>query len=67
MFIQMPPGDLFCSQWEYKDYLVIVEGELLEANLIPFKLVEFDVILRMDWVSKHHAYVGYREKFMAFN
>ncbi|KAM1425498.1 hypothetical protein TB1_017127 [Malus domestica] len=48
MFIQLPHGDLFCAQWEFRDCPVIVERELMEANLIPFKLVEFDIILGMD-------------------
>lgn len=51
MLTQMPLGDLFCAQWEYKNCLVIVEWELLEANLVPFNLAEFDVILGMDWMS----------------
>lgn len=38
MLIQMPSGDLLCAQWKYRDCLVIVEGELMETNLIPFKL-----------------------------
>ncbi|XP_070679233.1 uncharacterized protein [Malus domestica] len=37
---------------------VIVEGENLEIDLIPFKLAEFDVILGMDWLSKHQANVA---------
>ncbi|XP_017250756.1 uncharacterized protein LOC108221385 [Daucus carota subsp. sativus] len=32
------------------------------ADLIPFKLGEFDVILGMDWLSKHNAQIDYRNK-----
>lgn len=49
------------------DCPVIVEGELIETNLIPFKLAEFDVILGIVWLSRHNAYVGCREKFVTFN
>ena len=67
MFIQLPPGQLLCAQCEFKDCLVIVEGELMEANLISFKLVEFDVILGMDRLSKHNDYVRCREKLVTFD
>lgn len=67
MLVQVAHEDLFCAQLEYRDCLVIVEGELMEVNLIPFQLAKFDVILGMDWLSMHHAYVGCREKFVTFN
>ncbi|KAM1686061.1 hypothetical protein ACFX2K_034208 [Malus domestica] len=67
MLIQMPSGELFCAQWQYQNCLVIVEGENLEINLIPFKLAEFDVILGMDWLSKHRANVACWEKVITFN
>ncbi|KAM1521892.1 hypothetical protein ACFX10_012067 [Malus domestica] len=67
MLVQMPQGDLFCAQWEYKSCLVVVEGEMMEANLVPFHLAEFDVILGMDWLSRHRAYVACWEKSVTFN
>ncbi|KAB2623780.1 hypothetical protein D8674_041071 [Pyrus ussuriensis x Pyrus communis] len=45
MLVQMAHKDLFCAQCEYRDCPVIVEGELMETNLIPFQLAGFDVIL----------------------
>ncbi|CAN6721634.1 unnamed protein product [Malus baccata var. baccata] len=67
MLIQMPRGELFCAQWQYRNCPVIVEGENLEVDLIPFKLAEFDVILGMDWLSKHRANVACWEKTVTFN
>ena len=32
------------------------------VDLIPFKLGEFDVILGMDWLSKHDAQIDCRNK-----
>ena len=34
------------------------EGRNLYANLMVIKLKEFDVILGIDWLSKHHAVVN---------
>ncbi|CAN6677011.1 unnamed protein product [Malus baccata var. baccata] len=67
MLIQMPRGELFCAQWQYRNCPVFVEGENLEVDLIPFKLAEFDVILGMDWLSKHRANVACWEKTVTFN
>lgn len=67
MLVQMPHGDLFCAQWEFRSCPVVVEGETMEANLVPFNLVEFDVILGMDWLSRHRAYVACWEKSVTFN
>ncbi|XP_070662361.1 uncharacterized protein [Malus domestica] len=67
MFIQLPPRDLLCAQWEFRDCPVIVERELMEANLIPFNLVELDVILGMDWLSRHNTYIGCGEKLVTFD
>ena len=41
---------------------IVVGGEILYTNLVVFKLDEFDVILRMDWLAKHHAIVDYYTK-----
>ncbi|XP_068304168.1 uncharacterized protein [Pyrus communis] len=56
MLVQMARRDLFYAQCEYRDCLVIVEGELIETNLTPFQLAGFDVILGMDWLFRHHAH-----------
>ena len=34
---------------------VVIEGLMLKANLIPLEMVNFDVILGMDWLSYHRA------------
>ena len=37
-------------------------GHHFHTNLIPFKLREFDVILRMDWLSEHDAQIDCKKK-----
>jgi hypothetical protein len=34
---------------------IIIEGRILSANLVVFKMLSYDVILGMDWLSKHQA------------
>ncbi|XP_074361561.1 uncharacterized protein LOC141701845, partial [Apium graveolens] len=41
---------------------MVIEGRHFFADLIPFKLGEFDVILRMDWLSNHDAQIKCKSK-----
>ncbi|GKV12448.1 hypothetical protein SLEP1_g23587 [Rubroshorea leprosula] len=53
-----------------KDCLILkgrVEGRVLLADLILLGIVEFDVILGMDWLSTHYAMVDCYEKVVTFS
>ena len=39
----------------FKECEILVEGVVLKANLILLEMVDFDVILGMDWLSNHRA------------
>ncbi|KAL8134392.1 hypothetical protein AgCh_009426 [Apium graveolens] len=41
---------------------VTIEGRHFSADLIPFKLGEFEVILGMDWLSNHEAQIECKSK-----
>ena len=51
------PIDRVCTGCENE-----ILGHCFHANLIPFKLGEFDVILRMDWLSEHDAQIDCKKK-----
>ncbi|KAL8134767.1 hypothetical protein AgCh_009689 [Apium graveolens] len=44
------------------DCVVVIEGRHFSADLIPFKLGEFDVILGMDYLSNHEAQIECKRK-----
>ncbi|KAL8120809.1 hypothetical protein AgCh_017842 [Apium graveolens] len=46
----------------YPDCDVTIEGRHFFADLIPFKLGEFEVILGMDWLSNHEAQIECKSK-----
>ena len=46
--------------------LVLVEGRELLADLILLDVLEFDVILGMDWLARHYASLDCREKMVIF-
>ena len=39
----------------YKGCEVLIDGVVLEANLIPLEMSDFYVILGMDWLLNHRA------------
>ncbi|XP_030502520.2 uncharacterized protein LOC115717678 [Cannabis sativa] len=43
-----------------------IEDRELRADLIELKLTEFDIILGMDFLSKHLANIDYKQKMMTF-
>ena len=50
----------------FKGCEILVKGVVLKANLIPLEMSDFDVILRMDWLSNHRASIDYFTKKIMF-
>ena len=50
----------------FKGCEVVVEGMVLKANFIPLEMLDFDVILGMDWLSNHKASMNYFTKKIRF-
>nr|XP_043615955.1 uncharacterized protein LOC122587858 [Erigeron canadensis] len=46
----------------YKGCEIKISSELFQANLIPFPMGEFDIILGMDWLSSCNAKISCDEK-----
>src|SRR5262249_45059149 len=53
--ITTPLGETVEVKHVYPSCVVRVEGRDLLADLIELTVLEFDVILGMDWLSKYHA------------
>ena len=45
---------------------VLVEGRKVLAHLVLFDVIDFNVILEMDWLARHYASLDYREKVVIF-
>ena len=45
---------------------ILIDGVILKANLIPFEMSNFDVILGMDWLFTHRALMDYFTKKVVF-
>ena len=57
IMVAMPVGRSFIAEMVCRDYKILVEGQILAADLIPLLLEEFDAILGMDWLTTHQAYM----------
>ncbi|XP_068314896.1 uncharacterized protein [Pyrus communis] len=63
----MPRGETCYVSWEYQGCPVLVEDVIMPANLVPLDIVDFDVILGMDWLHYNCAKLDYYEKTVTFH
>jgi len=64
--IATPVGDSLICRNVVENCPIIIEGRTLSANLVVFKMLGYDVILGMDWLSKDHANIDCRKKEITF-
>ena len=66
LIITTPLGERIVRTSVFRGCEVVIEGFVLKANLIPLKMINFDVILGMDWLSNHRASVNCFTKEIRF-
>ena len=64
--MSLPIGDSRLAESVYIDSRVIIGGQEFLADLILLDIHDFDVILGMDWLSRHHATVDCYRKEVRF-
>lgn len=55
--VHTPIGEVLVVEKVYRDRLIKMGDAELYVNLIILPFLEFDIILGMDWLSRHHAKV----------
>ncbi|XP_041017964.1 uncharacterized protein LOC121260188 [Juglans microcarpa x Juglans regia] len=66
LVVKLPNGEtVWCSKVTLGCPLVI-NGMTLKADLIKFKLLEFDIILGMDWLYQYFACINCRSRIVSF-
>ncbi|GJS61389.1 putative reverse transcriptase domain-containing protein [Tanacetum coccineum] len=60
--IEIASGQLVEINKVIGDCKLEIDGYTFDINLIPFGHKRFDVIIRMDWLSRHKAEIIYHEK-----
>ena len=61
-----PVGNIYQSTTWYKDVPVKVQDYVMYVNLIVIDMMDYDVILDMDWLSTHYTVIDYRKKRVRF-
>ena len=67
LVVSCPMGTIMVCKHVYKDCAVRLENHDLLADLVPLQIHDFDVILGMDWLSRHHASVDCYKKLVEFD
>ena len=64
--VSLPTGDSQLAESVYMDSRVIIGGQEFLADLILLDIHDFDVILGMHWLSRHHATMDCYRKDVRF-
>ena len=64
--VSLPTGDSRIAESVYLDNRVIIGGQEFMSDLILLDIHDFDVILDIDWISRHHATVNCYRKGVRF-
>ena len=62
MHVTSPLGHSISVNSVYKNCLIVIQAREFLADLIPLPFREFDLIMGMDWLSKHRAIVDCGQK-----
>ena len=55
MRVSLPAGDPLLADRVVRDSRVMIEGQEFPADLVALDMRDFDVVLGMDWLSRHRA------------
>ena len=62
MRVSLPTGDLLFSDRVVRDSRVHIGGQEFPTDLVALDMRDFDVVLGMDWLSRHRATLDYYKK-----
>ena len=62
MRVSFPTGDPLFSDRVVKDSRVLIGGQEFPTDLVALDMRDFDVVLGMDWLSRHRATVDCYKK-----
>ncbi|KAL0556899.1 hypothetical protein IC582_005416 [Cucumis melo] len=65
--VSTPSGECMLSQEKVKACQIEIAGHVIEVTLIVLDMLDFDVILGMDWLAANHASIDCSRKEVTFN
>ena len=64
--ISTPTGEFILAERVYKDYVVSIYHRDAVPDLVELEMVDFDVIMGMDWLHACYASVDYKTWVVRF-
>ncbi|KAL0551700.1 hypothetical protein IC582_010789 [Cucumis melo] len=65
--VSTPSGECLLSKEKVKACQIELAGHVIEVTLIVLDMLDFDVILGMDWLAANHASIDCSRKEVTFN
>ncbi|KAL0561256.1 hypothetical protein IC582_001678 [Cucumis melo] len=65
--VSTPSGECMLSKEKVKAYQIEIAGHVIEVTLLVLDMLDFDVILGMDWLAANHASIDCSRKEVAFS
>ncbi|KAL4022968.1 hypothetical protein IC575_016714 [Cucumis melo] len=65
--VSTPSGECMLSKEKVKACQIKTTGHVIEVTLLVLDMLDFDVILGMDWLATNHASIDCSRKEVAFN
>ncbi|KAL0549247.1 hypothetical protein IC582_013728 [Cucumis melo] len=65
--VSTPSGECMLSREKVKACQIEIAGHVIEVTLIVLDMLDFDVILGMDWLAANHASIDCSRKKVTFN
>ncbi|KAL0560579.1 hypothetical protein IC582_000988 [Cucumis melo] len=65
--VSTPSGECMLSKEKVKACQIVIAGHVIEVTLLVLDMLDFDVILGMDWLAANHASINCSRKEVAFN
>ncbi|KAL0556280.1 hypothetical protein IC582_004792 [Cucumis melo] len=65
--VSTPSGECMLSKEKVKTFQIEIAGHVIEVTLLVLDMLDFDVILGMDWLAANHASIDCSRKEVTFN
>ncbi|TYK30962.1 ty3-gypsy retrotransposon protein [Cucumis melo var. makuwa] len=65
--VSTPSGECMLSKEKVKACQIEIAGHVIEVTMLVLDMLDFDVILGMDWLAANHASIDCSHKEVAFN
>ncbi|TYK20414.1 ty3-gypsy retrotransposon protein [Cucumis melo var. makuwa] len=65
--VSTPSGECMLSKEKVKACQIEIAGHVIEVTLLVLDMLDFDVIMGMDWLAANHASIDCSYKKVAFN